>query len=78
MAAYKTNFGEQEKLEMGRRYLLTFRQYALCNDIRIKNKNGGMGIPQVRSLVAFAKAYLRPAALSMYSFSIFFEYHRKW
>lgn len=49
-----------------------------AHDIRIKNKNGGMGIPQVRSLVAFAKAYLRPAALSMYSFSIFFEYHRNW
>lgn len=46
--------------------------------VRIKNKNGGMGIPQVRSLVAFAKAYLRPAALSMYSFSNLSEYHRKW
>lgn len=35
MAAYKTNFGKQEKPEMGRWYLLTFRQYAHCN----KNKD---------------------------------------
>lgn len=35
MAAYKTNFGKQEKPEMGRWYLLNFRQYAHCN----KNKD---------------------------------------